>query len=164
MFKAQKPQATETQNDAPKAKAKAPAVVKKLSVATIWGKITPKQIPQDGELKICRIAGTAYATYSGQSTYGEWVCMVGEFAATNYETGEIFIGKSAFVPGAMGDALIGALNMAQKEDASATLKFSVDVSIKANKREPESKYDYVVRPVIESNITNEAMLLLSLES
>jgi hypothetical protein len=140
----------------------APSVVKKLSVSTVYGAIRVKDIPEGEELRLCRMAGIATATDSGSSTYGDWRCLVGECAATNYSTGEIFIGRSVFVPGAMGDALIDALNSAQREDAGASLKFSVDVSVKVSGRD-ENKYEYVVRPVIESNVKNEAMLLLSLE-
>lgn len=139
-----------------------PSVVKKLSVSTVYGAIRVKDIPEGGELKLCRMAGIATATDSGSSTYGDWRCLVGECAATSYSTGEVMIGRSAFVPGAMGDALIDALNSAQREDAGASLKFSIDVSVKVSSRD-ENKYEYIVRPVIESNVKNEAMLLLGLE-
>jgi len=38
-----------------------------------------------------------------------------------------------------------------------------DISVKVSPRD-ENKYEYIVRPVIESDVKNEAMLLLSLES
>ena len=114
-------------------------------------------------MRVMRIAGVANATDEGSSAYGDWRCLVGECAATNYATGEVSIGRAAFVPGAMGDALIDALKAAQREDAGATLKFCVDVSVKVSPRD-ENKYEYVVRPVIESDVKNEAMLLLTLEA
>ena len=164
MAKTQKPQAEQTtaQQEAPK-KAKGPSVLKKVSVATVYGPVKVKDIPEGGELAIMRIAGVAKATDSGSSTYGDWRALVGEIAATNAQTGEMFIGSSAFIPGAMGDALIDALNTAQKEDAGASLKFSLDIAVKVSPRD-ENKYEYIVRPRIESDIKNEAMLLLELES
>jgi hypothetical protein len=158
MAKAQKPQAEQTESK----KTSGPSVIKKLSVSTVYGAVKVKDIPEGGELKLCRMAGIATATDSGASSYGDWRCLVGECAATNYATGEIFIGRSAFVPGAMGDALIDALTSAQREDAGASLKFSVDISVKVSPRD-ENKYEYIIRPVIESDVKNEAMLLLSLE-
>lgn len=157
--RAEKPNSDQTTPKA--AKTAAPVVTKKLSVATVFGPVKVKDIPDGDELKILRMAGIATATDSGSSTYGDWRCLVGECAATNYVTGEIFIGRSAFVPGAMGDALIDALNSAQRDDAGASLKFSVDVSVKVSPRDT-NKYEYIVRPVIESDVKNEAMLLLSL--
>lgn len=153
----------QTQSEATSKASSGPIVTKKLSVSTVFGAVRVKGIPEGGELKLCRMAGIATATDSGSSTYGDWRCLVGECAATNYATGEIFIGRSAFVPGAMGDALIDALTSAQREDAGASLKFSVDISVKVSPRD-ENKYEYIVRPVIESDVKNEAMLLLSLES
>jgi hypothetical protein len=150
----------QTQNET--VKNNGPIVTKKLSVSTVFGAVKVKDIPEGGELRLCRMAGIATATDSGASSYGDWRCLVGECAATNYATGEIFIGRSAFVPGAMGDALIDALTAAQREDAGASLKFSVDISVKVSPRD-ENKYEYIVRPVIESDVKNEAMLLLSLE-
>ncbi len=138
-----------------------PSVIKKLSVATVFGPIKIKDIPDGGELQICRMAGVATATDHGTSAYGDWRALVGECAATNYQTGEVFVGRSVFVPGAMGDALIDALIAAQREDAGASLKFCVDVSAKVSPRD-ENKYEYIVRPVIESDVKNEAMLLLTL--
>jgi len=154
-----KSQNTETTNET--AKAVGPTVIKKLSIATVYGKVLVADIPADGELKLCRLAGIASAIDSGSSSYGDWKCLVGICAATNHQTGEIFTGKSIFIPGAMGDAIIDALEAAQKEDASATLKFSLDISAKVSPRDP-NKYEYIVRPVMETDVKNEAMLLLAL--
>lgn len=139
----------------------APQVVRKLTIKNVFGDIRVKDIPEGEELKIVRFAGIARAVDRGQSNYGDWQSLVGDCAATNYATGEIFVGSSCFVPAAMGDALCNALESAQQEDASATLKFAVDVSVKVSPRDA-NKYEYVVRPVIESDVRNQAMLLLSL--
>lgn len=147
---------TKSQTAAPSA----PQVVRKLTVKSVYGNVLVKDIPEGGELKICRMAGIAKAVDRGQSNYGDWEALVGDCAATNYTTGEIFVGSSCFVPGAMGPALCNALESAQMEDAAATLKFAVDVSVKVSERDA-NKYEYVVRPVIESDVRNQAMLLLS---
>jgi hypothetical protein len=160
MAKAQKSDATETNETA--AKAKGPTALTKISAASVFGKIKVAMIPEEGELPIMRVAGIASGVKRGQSTYGDWASLTGQMAATNAATGEIFVGSNAFVPAAMGDALIGALEAAQKEDANATLKFSLDVSVKRSPRNPEEKYEYIIRPVIESDVKSEAMLLLSL--
>lgn len=161
MAKTQKTeQATATENTA--AKSKGPTALSKLSAASVYGKIKVADIPAEGELPIMRLAGIASGTKRGQSTYGEWVSLTGQMAATNAKTGEIFVGANGFVPAAMGDALVTALEAAQKEDANATLKFSLDVSVKRSPRNPDEKYEYIIRPVIESDVKNEAMLLLAL--
>jgi hypothetical protein len=162
MAKAKETPAQETTEQTTAKKATGPTALTKISAASVYGKIKISAIPEEGELAIMRIAGIASGTKSGQSTYGEWFSLTGQMAATNAATGEIFIGSNAFVPGAMGDALVNALETAQKEDARATLKFSLDISVKRSPRNPEEKYEYIVRPVIESDVKNEALLLLSL--
>jgi hypothetical protein len=143
--------------------------LKKLSVKTICGALKIKDFPEPDsegvhqERMLCRIAGTANGIDRGESTYGAWESLAGEFAATSYDTGEIFVGRAAFIPGAMGDALIAALDSAQREDAAATLKFSVDVSAVISTRD-SNKYEYIVRPVIESDVRNEAVALLGLSA
>lgn len=163
MSKATNKTASHTETAKPAKSAARITPLKKLTVKAICGGVKLVDIPADGELMLCRMAGVAHATQSGESTYGVWEALVGEFAATSYITGEIFVGKHAFIPGAMGDALIGALNNAQLEDASASMKFSVDVSVVVSPRDP-NKYEYMVRPVIESDVTNQAVALLGLDA
>jgi hypothetical protein len=158
----EKAPATESKQETA-AKSKGPTVVKKLSVKTVYGDVLVRNIPEGKELPLARFAGKAFATDEGEGTYGPWRCLVGECAATNKQTGEIFIGRSVFIPGPMNDALIDALNAAQKDDAGVSLTFSVDVSVKQSSRDA-NKYEYVVRPVIETDVKNEAMLLLALEA
>lgn len=138
-----------------------PTVVKKISVASVYGKIKVKDIPEDGTLDICRLSGVVNATEHGTSDYGTWSCLVGQCAGVNKETGEMFVGKNAFIPGAMGDALVAAMETALSEDAGAQMKFCVDISVKVSTRDP-NKFEYIVKPVIESDVKNEAMLLLAL--
>lgn len=135
--------------------------LKKLTIKTICGGVKIKDIPEGAELAVARIAGTAKAVDHGESSYGPWEALVGEFAATNKLTGEIFVGKTAFIPGAMGEALIAALNSAQADDAAASLKFSVDISVVVSARDA-NKYEYITRPVIETDVRNEAVALLGL--
>lgn len=152
--------ATKKTSEKSAAKSAGPSIIKKLSVATVYGPIKIKDIPDGQELMLVRFAGIASATSAGESTYGQWRCLVGECAATNLATGEVFVGRNAFVPGAFGEALIDGLISAQREDAGASIKFCVDVSAKVSGRD-SNKYEYVVRPVIESDVKNLALDLLT---
>jgi hypothetical protein len=135
--------------------------VRKLTVATVYGKVLVKDIPEDDELKLCRIAGTATKTVHGESNYGPWSGLVGTFAGANYNTGEVFTAATALLPEPMGSALVQALEGAQQEDAAASLKFSVDIFAVVSARDP-NKYEYRVRPVIENDLKNEAVALLGM--
>lgn len=148
---------TEIQTD----EVKKPSVVvsRKLSVATVYGKIKLTDIPKDGSIHVMRIAGVASEIDAGESSYGAWACLKGDFAAINYTTGERFVGASAFVPGAMGEMLIEQVRSGLRDDVGFALKFSVDIFVVVSPRDA-NKYEYVVKPVIESTAGNQALLLL----
>lgn len=135
------------------------AVARKLSVATVYGKVKVKDIPKDGQIHVMRIAGTASDSVSGESPFGRWESLKGEFAAINIETGERFVGVNAFVPGALGEMLIEQVKAGVKENVGFSLKFSVDVFVAVSPRD-ENKYEYVTKPVIETTAGNQALLLL----
>jgi hypothetical protein len=137
------------------------AAVKKITIAAVFGKVKIADIPKDGELPLVRIAGYADSTDSGESNFGPWECLSGNFAATNLATGEMFAGAKAFVPGAMGEQLCIAMRNALENDAEAKIRFSVDVSAKISPRD-ENKYEYIVRPVLEQETANPAVALLSM--
>ncbi len=149
--------------------------VGKLTVATVFGKISMADLPllQTGtieapidnpnkELKICRIAGFASGVKDGVSSYGPWAALVGEFAATNHETGEIFASKTALIPGAMGEMLVSSVNDMVAKNPGGKLRFSVDVSVSRSPREPDKKYVYIVRPVLEAALGSPAIALLTM--
>ena len=177
---AQDPQTNEEQTAQETAK---PAVATKLTpigkitVASVYGAIAIKNLPPlfigtiddpqpnpNKELKICRIAGFASGTKSGVTQYGTWTALAGEFAATNYDTGEVFASKTTLIPGAMGEALTTAMDnlLADNPDGAPKLRFSVDISLTRSPREPDKKYVYVVRPVIEAELSSPALALLSM--
>ena len=135
------------------------AAVRKITVASVYGKVKVSDIPEGVELPLCRIAGVASGLESGESSYGPWTMLLGEFAATNYQSGEIFAGVKAIVPGAMGEQLVLSMTNALMEDAGSKLKFSVDIFAKVSPRD-ENKYEYIVRPVLAPDVKNEAMVLL----
>lgn len=135
------------------------AAVRKITVASVYGKVKVADIPEGEEIAICRMAGVASGIKSGESQYGEWEILLGEFAATNSQTGEIFAGGACAVPGAMGEMLLSQLKAALLEDAASKLRFSVDVFAVVSPRD-ENKYEYIVRPVLAPDVKNEAMVLL----
>jgi hypothetical protein len=137
----------------------------KITTKTCCGALEVGKLPEDGsEVGILKIAGFASGIKSGSTQYGPWHALVGEFAATNMGTGEIFIAKTALIPGAMGEALISSTEEMLAQNADAKLKFSVMVSVKRSPRDPLLKYEFVVRPVLETEFKSAAVALLGLGS
>ena len=146
--------------------------VGKLTVKTVCGPVDVATLPPleiddkpnpACEVRLCKLVGYASGIKEGATQYGPWQALVGEFAGTCFATGEVFAAKTCIVPGPMGGALIDGTTQALREDASAKVRFSVVVSVKRSAREPKSKYEYVVRPVIDSQLSSPALELLALE-
>lgn len=174
-------QGQEGTTQAQEAPAKGPklAAKKKLTVREVYGPIDQKRLPPlrinvtddnpegdpnpNSELKLCRIVGYATGTTHGESSYGAWAALTGEFVATSYDSGEVFAGKNAIVPGPMGDMLVTNVEAILAEDANGQVRFSVDIFAKRSARDPQRKYEYVVRPVIDAKLSSPALELLGLE-
>lgn len=182
----QEQEAQDTQAPAPAPEAPAPEapaqeseqklqVAKRLTIKSVYGSIDVSKLPPlftgsvdapipnpNPEFKLCRFAGFARDTKSGVTQYGDWHSMVGEFSAINYTTGEYFLGKQCMIPGPMNDALCDSVTESISKDPAAKVRFSVDVWVKRNKREPMTKYDYVVRPVLAAKLESPALALLGM--
>lgn len=164
MTKSKNQTETQTQTETPAPAKTKVAIAKKVTVKDVFGSFNVDKIPANGELPLCRLAGVARGVKSGVSQYGNWDCLIGDFAGTNKETGEITVASNCIVPGAMGEALVTALKTAQLEDAAAEVSFSVDVSAKVSQRD-EKTYEYIVRPVIAGTaLENRAVAMLALEN
>jgi hypothetical protein len=167
------------QTEAPKASGLKLTPVGKITVKTVFGVVPQKDLPPlrvnlsdenpegdanpNPEVKLCRIVGFASGVKRGDSSYGPWAALVGEFAATNAQTGEVFGSRTAIIPGPMGEALVTSTEQALQEDADSKVRFSCDVFVKRSARDPARKYEYVVRPVIDAKLSSPAVELLGLE-
>lgn len=178
-----KPNASAAAAEATAAPAAAPAAKKitpvaKISVKSVSGtpqtsKLPPLRInvtdenPEgdpnpNAEMHILRVAGYANTVKSGTSNYGEWRALVGEAAATDMSTGEVFVSKACILPGSIHEALCDTLTEKLREDAAAQIRYKVDVFVKRSARD-KNKYEYVCRPVIEHEFQSPALALLTAE-
>lgn len=145
-------------------------VISKITVATVYGPIDAAKLPEGLgepplyiEKKLCRIAGFITGTKSGTTQFGPWTALTGDFSAVNADTDEFFTAKTCLIPGAMGEALVDSAEELLEKDTYAKMRFSVDIFVKRNRREPTKKYDYIVRPVLAAKLSSPAMALLMLE-
>lgn len=139
---------------------KGATLIRKLSAKNIIGKIDPKKLTSEFA-PLYRLAGVATGYESGETSFGPWECLTGEFAAIVAETGETFAGNKAFVPSGQGDGIIAAAAHALRQDAKAKVKFAVDVMVRQVMRGDELGYEYQVVPLIKINVKNEALDMLA---
>jgi hypothetical protein len=119
--------------------------VKKLSVATVYGKIDAKKVlTSDRPVDLMIVYGLAVGTKSGTSNYGEWTALVGEFEAVNCETGEASQANQLFLPEIALLPLRVALERAQ------SVKFAIKLQARAatNSKPGGVPYEYVFENVL----------------
>jgi len=123
--------------------------IKKMSVATVYGKIKTadlltagpdgKIVPK-GPVKLFRVFGRAVGTKTGISNFGEWEQLTGQFRAIS-ESGEIFDSSALFLPDVALDAIKVALAGATAAD------FAIDLYAVADEKSSVG-YTYTFQHVL----------------
>lgn len=119
--------------------------VKKLSVATVYGKIDAKKVlTADAPIDLMTVYGVAVGTKSGTSNYGDWTALVGEFEAVNAETGEVSQANQLFLPEIALIPLRVALERAQ------SVRFAIKLQARAatNSKPGGVPYEYTFDSVL----------------
>lgn len=123
------------------------AQVKKLSVATVYGKIDLKKvINSTAPIPVMDVYGLAVGTKSGDSNYGEWTALVGQFEARNPETGEISGASQLFLP----EVALIPIQVAMAGEGAKSVKFAIRLTVKAsqNTKPGGSPYEYSFEPLL----------------
>lgn len=119
-------------------------------------KLSPKTICEDllsaieEKIDLYTIYGSASDIISGESSYGPWDAIVGNFEACRIDNGQIFAGIKAFIPEPMGTLLVAKV---KELDVGEKVEFALMISIKP--ADTKTGYEYVCSPIIESESTSE---------
>ncbi len=118
------------------------AMIKKLSTKNIIGK---KVRLNEGEEKrdLYQVAGVASGFKSGESDFGMWEALTGNFAAQNMETGEQFRSGVLYLPAVALDPVIGQLNA-----GAQAVEFAFIIGVVADDSTAVG-YTYVATPLVE---------------
>lgn len=132
---------------------------KKLSVATVFGKITPGTVAK-GEHLLMRVMGYAIDTKEGTDQTGRpWKGLVGEFEATNLDTSEVATSSILFLPEIALNPILVALAKARGGSVSLAVEIGA-VLIPEERRRPEgSFYEYTVRDLLPPRDLNPMAML-----
>jgi hypothetical protein len=148
------------------------ANVKKLSVATVYGKpslaeLVAAQAKGKG-LPAMRAAGFCVGTKSGESSFGPWQALIGDFVAWKLDAdgkpvGEPQQSSSLFLP----DIAMAPLQVALGQGAQS-VRFAIDIQfvvVEESKRKPGgSIYEYSFSHVLAPDTASPmAQLLLELD-
>lgn len=140
-----------------------PIPIRKINPKDVMGKkMKDVKIPSD----CFTIIGTAHNLRDGESAFGPWSALVGEFEATRISDGQRFISTQCFVPGAAGDLLVTQVRKFVLEEippkspeefkkvgktykvTGETVEMALIVSVKESSRDGGQPYEYVIRPVV----------------
>lgn len=134
------------------AKPKQAKQIRKISVATVAGKVDLKKLIDAEKIALMNVYGIATSKKIIATDYGDAVRFIGQFRAVNLETGELFQSSRMYLPSAMADDLDGALS------GGGTAEFAVRVSVIYDDT-VASKYYYDGEDLVKP-ANNDAMLAL----
>ena len=119
-------------------------LTKKISTAKIYGKVNVRKLPEDGTvLNLYSIIGVAIGTKTGTSDYGDWTSLVGQFEATNLETGERMASANAFLP----DVAQGLIEAQLTNPDTKQVQFAFVIGARVDEGSPVG-YSYTAQPVL----------------
>lgn len=120
--------------------------VKKLSIKTVCGRPEFEKGSEDGtEVKLMQIFGQATGTKGGTSTYGDWECLLGNFEATNMETGETYRAAQLFMPDVAHEPIAQAVKLTD----NGSVDFAVEI-VALKDSESSVGYVYSMKPLIQA--------------
>ena len=122
--------------------------IKKLSVATVYGKIDLKKLlAAPGErIELMTVIGSAVGMKDGTSSYGDWRALLGIFQATNLETGEVFDASTLFLP----EVAMIPITVSLAQPGTRGVEFAIKISARyAHDAKPGgSAYEYTWEPLL----------------
>jgi len=128
------------------------AQVKKISVATVCGKIKLSELMAAPEktVKLMRVFGRAVGIKQGLSNFGEWTALQGSFKAINLADGASSEAAVCFLPDVALIPIQTALS------ASAGVDFAIEISAvyvaeKEGHKAGGSPYEYTFTPLLATS-------------
>ncbi len=121
------------------------SLIKKLSAKTVYGVV---KAPEKA-MALFTVIGIANGVKTGQSTYGEWVALTGQFEGQNLESGEAFMAPQAFLPEPINGLIAAKVRTPDENGQPVSVRFAVEVGIKPSKS--TLGYEYTVRELIDAS-------------
>lgn len=134
------------------------AQIKKLSVAKVFGKIDIEKLigAPDKKLHVMRAGGRAVGTKEGESDFGAWKSLVGDFAAWSGDTGEEFRAPYLFLP----DVALTPVLVALGAPGASAVDFMLDLYAVYDKSS-STHFTYTWEPVVAHAAEDPIAALMS---
>ena len=119
--------------------------IRRISVATTYGKVNVRELPEDGTpIPILRAYGLVSGTKEGEGDYGPFCAFLGTFEAENLSSGQRFRAAKLFLPNEAEEMVQGSL--ASANGGKVKIGFDIEVSYDAD---ASTKYVYHVTPLVD---------------
>lgn len=115
-------------------------LIRKISAKTVIGKI---EKPEKAK-PLFHVYGIARGVRTGESTYGPWVALIGQFEAVNLESGETYQAPQCFLPEPIGSMMAAQV----QDDDTESVQFGLEVGIKP--ADTATGYEYTSKALVES--------------
>ena len=120
------------------------SLIKKISAKTVVGTVTAPE----KATPLYTVMGIANGIKSGQSTYGEWIALTGQFEAMNLETGESVAAPQCFLPDPLQGMIVAKIRTPDDNGVTPSVRFAVEIGIKPAKS--TLGYEYTVRELVDA--------------
>lgn len=115
-------------------------LISKIAPRTVVGRF-PKPTKQE---KLFSVYGLASGLQSGESSYGTWECLTGNFEAVNLATGEAFQSPRCFLPHTAHGMIASQFKTGAE---GVSVKFALEIGVKP--AETSVGYEYTVTPLVK---------------
>lgn len=141
-------------------------LIKKISVKTVCGKREQEIIGKDNgkdvigfkDKDVMDVVGVCTATRTGNTTFGDFIGLRGQFQATNLESGEVVRSSQCFLPDDVTDLIVAQLSM----DGVSSVEFAFRIGQKASNT--SIGYEYTAIPLLDTQQNDPInSILLKLE-
>lgn len=122
-------------------------LIRKISPKNICGKL---EKPSKATA-LYHVIGIASSTKTGNSDYGQWVALKGQFEATNLANGELSVAPICFLPEPLNSMIAAKLDETDQEgnQVNTSVQFAVEVGYKP--ADNAYGYEYTTKEIIESD-------------
>lgn len=124
-------------------------IVSKISAKKVCGKIAKP----DNKTPLMQVFGIATGAKTGESSFGEYMSLLGQFRATNLATGEVYQSGVCFLPN-MGVNMVAP--MIAKEGVEG-VQFALFIGVVP--AENAFGYEYYVEPIMQASESDPLEIL-----
>lgn len=129
-------------------------LLKKISSKVVIGsKEKIRGMVAKGAIELYTVYGVATGVRSGESNFGAWESLIGNFEACRTDDGVMFGSSQCFLPDPVGGMVAGQLNGGE----TSSVQFAVMIGAKPS--DTAIGYEYTVTPLVEP-AENDALSVL----